>query len=136
MPVDRSHNLVELSRRDGQKPYEKLRVGDTYRSERTIFRDTVTLAEIWRVTHDPHISRHIYYDIPAWNADESLLFFVSHRPSEGDGNWLMEADGGGIRELRSRGETGPGWSVPSGASISRTGCTTPDTVGVVQPFTP
>jgi len=115
MGVDRGQVLVELDRRDGDKPYDKLRSGDAYASERTIFRDTATHAEIWKMTHDPQICRHVYYDIPAWNADGSLLFFLSWRPGEGNRNWLMDADGGNIRELRIEGEPGeaqrPLWSI-------------------------
>ncbi len=114
MAIDRSHNLGALSVRDGHKPYEKLKNGDAYASERTIFRDTGTHAEVWKLTHDPAISRHIYYDIPAWNADGSALFFVSRRPGKHGGNWFMDADGGRIRELYIRGEEGrvprPLWS--------------------------
>ncbi|MDP6779147.1 MAG: hypothetical protein QGI83_20510, partial [Candidatus Latescibacteria bacterium] len=115
MAAERFEVLNALSERDGEKPYDKLRRDGAYVSERTIFKDPVTGAEVWKMTHDPHISRHIYYDIPAWNADGSLLFFVSRRPGVGDGNWLMDADGGRIRELRIRGESGrvtrPLWSI-------------------------
>jgi len=112
--IERCHGLVELDKRRHDKPYDLLREGEGFASERTIFRDSKTGAEVWRMTHDPRTSRHIYYDIPAWNADGSLLFFLSHRPGESDGNWLMNADGTGIRELRVRGEKGemkrPIWS--------------------------
>ena len=115
MTSEHSQGLEELAKRDGEKPYDKLERSGTYDSKRTIFRDPVTGAEVWKLTHDPQISRHIYYDIPAWNADGSLLFFVSRRPGEGDGNWMMDADGGRIRELRIRGESGrvtrPLWSI-------------------------
>ena len=115
MDEDTSFGLTELSRRRGVKPYDVLREGDTYAEERTIFHDAVTRAEIWRMTHDPEISRHVYYDIPAWNADGSMLYFVSRRRGGVMGNWLINADGSGVRELRVAGEKGrvlrPMWSV-------------------------
>lgn len=114
MAVDRSHHLHELARRDRAKRYDLLRREERYASERTIFQDSVTHAEIWKMTHDPNISRHVYYDLPAWNADGSLLFFLSWRPGRGGRNWLMNADGSNIRELLIEGEVGkvqrPLWS--------------------------
>ena len=103
MAIDRSHNLEALSARDGYKPYEKLKNRDAYASERTIFRDMGTHAEVWKLTHDPAISRHIYYDIPAWNADGSALFFVSRRPGESRGKLAY----------------GCGWRTDSGIAYSR-----------------
>jgi hypothetical protein len=60
MKVDRSHNLTELSRRVGKKPYDSLQTDEGFPAERTIFHDAVTDAEIWKLTHDPETSRHIY----------------------------------------------------------------------------
>ena len=115
MAIPRNQGLDALSQRDYEKPYDLLRRDDgSYPMERTIYRDALTGAQVWKMTHDPAMSRHIYYDIPAWNADGSLLFFISFRPGEGDRNWLMGADGGNLRELLIEGDEGhvqrPLWS--------------------------
>ncbi len=64
-------------------------------SERFIYMDPVTHAWVWRMTDHPGIERHEYYDIPAWNADGSLMILMSRR---GQGRyWLMDAVGENIR---------------------------------------
>lgn len=93
------HGLEQLDLRDGPKPIALLSGGQIGDCERTIFRDEETGAEIWKMTHDPATSRHIYYDIPAWNADGSLLFFLSFRKGGLAESWVMNADGTGVREL-------------------------------------
>jgi Tol biopolymer transport system component len=90
--------LPESSRREGAKPYQKLVKNGVHPPERTIYRDPLTHKEVWRMTTDPAIERHIYYDIPAWNADGSLILFLSDRLGH-KGYWLMDADGSNIRPL-------------------------------------
>ena len=119
--VDRRHGLLELDRRRVNKPYEALERDGVFPAERVVFRDTGTGAEVWRMTHDPLTSRHVYYDIPAWNVDGSLLFFIAHRPGNGSRNWLMDADGGNVRELPMPATAGevkrPIWSTSDPATM-------------------
>ncbi|NLO08192.1 MAG: hypothetical protein GX131_20395 [candidate division WS1 bacterium] len=68
-----------------------------YPSERFIYMDPVTHAWVWRMTDHPAIERHEYYDIPAWNADGSLMMFISRRGPYG--YWLMDADGSNLRPV-------------------------------------
>ena len=95
--------LPESSRREGVKPYEKLVKDGVHPSERIIYRDPLTNKEVWRMTTDPAIERHIYYDIPAWNADGSLILFLSRRMRH-KGYWLMNANGTDIRPLDPKGK--------------------------------
>ncbi len=86
--------LEELGARQGRVP---LMTEPPYPSERFIYMDPVTHAWVWRMTDHQAIERHEYYDIPAWNADGSLMMFISRRgPS---GYWLMDADGSNIRPV-------------------------------------
>jgi len=97
--------LPESSRREGHKPYEKLLKDGVHPRERIIYRDPLTHKEVWRMTTDPAIERHIYYDIPAWNADGSLILFLSDRLGH-KGYWLMDADGSKIRPLDPKRKSG------------------------------
>lgn len=101
--------LTELAARRGRTP---LMDEPPYPSERFIYVDPVTHAWVWRMTDHPAIERHEYYDIPAWNADGSLMMFISRRgPS---GYWLMDADGSNIRPVPEPADGGgrkkPYWS--------------------------
>ena len=86
--------LTTLKARQGMKPS----TCDPAAGERVVFRDPVTGHTVWRMTDHPAIDRHEYYDIPAWNADGSLMIFFSWRAGE-RGYWLMNADGTGIRPM-------------------------------------
>ena len=68
-----------------------------YPSERFIYMDPLHHAWVWRMTEHPSIERHVYYDIPAWNANGSTMLFLSRRAPAG--KWLMDADGSNIRPL-------------------------------------
>lgn len=86
--------LEELATRQGRTPVAE---EPPYPSERFIYMDPATHAWVWRMTDHPAIERHEYYDIPAWNADGSLMMFISRRGPRG--YWLMDADGGNIRPV-------------------------------------
>ncbi|MBM4085900.1 MAG: hypothetical protein FJ272_14025, partial [Planctomycetes bacterium] len=96
--ANESKMLAELAARKGFKPYDRL-VGrhGHYPAERVVVRDPGTGAPIWRLTVDPALNRHVYYDIPAWNANGSKMLFLSCRP--GNGIWLMDADGSDLVAL-------------------------------------
>jgi len=92
------HNLVELSKRHALKPYDIVQESDeSFLSERVVFKDTATGTTIWKLTRDPALNRHAYYDIPAWSSDGSRMMFMSCRP--GGDKWIMRAVGSGIAEL-------------------------------------
>ncbi len=95
---ERIHNLDELAARDGAKPYELLLEDGLYASERTIFHDTVTGAEIWRVTHERGDDRIVYYDVPVWNPDGSMMM-VLHGSGIGGRYWVAGADAAWLRPL-------------------------------------
>ena len=95
--------LEQLSRRKGTLAQ---RTEPPYPSERFIYMDPATHAWVWRMTADPSIERHEYYDIPAWNADGSLLIFLSRRG--GSRYWLMDADGSSIRPFPTPADGSPG----------------------------
>ncbi|MBD3292843.1 MAG: hypothetical protein GF393_07975 [Armatimonadia bacterium] len=94
--------LHQLAARQGATP----EAGEPpYSSERFIYRDPVTHAWVWRMTDHPSIERHEYYDIPAWNADGSLLILMTRR---GAGRyWLMDADGDNLRPFPEPADGGP-----------------------------
>jgi hypothetical protein len=92
------HNLEELAAREAKKPYPLLRQNGLYASERTIFHDSVTGAETWRITHEPGNDRHDYYDVPAWNVDGSVMM-ISHGSRLGSNQWLVAADCSWMRPL-------------------------------------
>ena len=93
--------IVEvLSNLGNCKPYCKLEKSGVYPSERVVYQDSFTHTFVWKMTHDPSVDRHVYYDIPAWNANGSKIIFMSTRPGTGTGFWIMDANGSNIRELK------------------------------------
>ena len=77
------HGLVEQAKRKGARRLEDTRRGGELLSERTVFRDTATGHIAWRVTCDPAASVNDYYDIPGWNANGSVMGFLSRRTGGG-----------------------------------------------------
>ncbi len=104
------HGLTELATRRGWRDLGHVRRGKTYLSERTVFRDSSTGAPAWRMTCDPGIDKGDYYDIPAWNADGSLITFLSKRGGR-SGRWLMNAKGGSLRPFIGVDGRSIGWGV-------------------------
>ena len=103
--------LKQLALREGPRPGPS---EPPYLSERLIYMDPATHAWVWRMTSHPAIERHEYYDIPAWNADGSLLTFLSRRAPRG--YWLMDADGANIRPFPKPAD-GEAFSVPRWSSL-------------------
>jgi hypothetical protein len=101
--------LDALAARVGTKPLSVVRPED---GERTVYTDPVTARRVWRMTDDPGVERHIYYDILAWNANGSTMMWLSWRPAPA--YWLMNADGANIRPLPDAADgglvQGPHWS--------------------------
>ncbi|MCK5806211.1 MAG: hypothetical protein KAI66_25490 [Lentisphaeria bacterium] len=101
--------LTALAARRGMKPMAV----DPKTGERTVYTDPVTGHTIWRMTDDPAVERHVYYDIPAWNANGSLLHWISRRA--GGTAWLMDADGTNLRPVPEAKDGGmvrsPHWSL-------------------------
>ena len=93
--------LVRQAARRGDKPSAV----EPQAGERTVYTDPVTGRQVWRMTDDPAVERHIYYDILAWNADGSTIFWTARR--KGGRNWLMDADGTDIRPLPKPADGGP-----------------------------
>ncbi len=92
------HGLTELAKRQGWRRLEHSKRGDAYLSERTVFRDTATGCIAWRMTCDPSVDQNDYYDIPGWNADGSIMGFLTRRAG-GKTRWLMDADGSNLRPM-------------------------------------
>jgi len=110
----KNHGLAELAARRGWRHLEHTRRGNVWLSERTVFRDTVTGRAAWRMTCDPSVNVNDYYDIPVWNADGSLMAFLSRRETGERTRWLMNADGSNLRPMPSADgkPVGPGyWSI-------------------------
>ncbi len=81
--ADPIHGLAELARRTRVKPHELLRAVDgAYPSERVIFRDRATGAELWKMSRNPGCTRHHYPNFAIWNADGSQLMLRSRRPGD------------------------------------------------------
>jgi Tol biopolymer transport system component len=93
--------LTALAARRGPKPS----VCDPATGERSVYTDPVTKHTVWRVTDDPAVERHVYYDTPAWNANGSVLHWVSRRA--GGSLWLMNADGTQFRPVPAAQDGGP-----------------------------
>ncbi len=92
-PADRIHGLEELAKRTRIKPFTMLKRGDgSYGSERIVFKDTATGATLWKMSHNPGYNRHVYSNMPVWNANGSKLMLRSDRDTR-YGYWLVEADG-------------------------------------------
>ncbi|MCF7847877.1 MAG: hypothetical protein K9M45_03415 [Kiritimatiellales bacterium] len=99
-PPAKAPALIALAARTGKKPKQE----NVKEGERSVYRDPVTGHEIWRMTDHPAIERHVYYDIPAWNANGSTLYWRARRP--GAKMWLMDADGTNFRPLPKAGDGG------------------------------
>lgn len=93
------HGLVEQAKREGARRLKDTRRGNAFLSERTVFRDTATGHIAWRVTCDPAVSVNDYYDIPGWNANGSVMGFLSRRTGGGRKRWLMDANGDNLRPM-------------------------------------
>jgi len=106
------HNLAELARRRRFKPYDLVRHGDVYQGERTIFRDSATGAEIWKMSHEPNSTRHDYSEMTPWNLDGSRLLLRSSRPGR---TVLLPAGGASLRTGVSAGP----WSRLNGHEVFR-----------------
>ncbi len=93
------HRLEELANRTAFKPYDLLQADDGhYQSDRVIFKDSGTGADIWMLTRSAGTStRHYYMEITPWNANGSLLAF--HTGQLGKGTVLMPADASRWRKL-------------------------------------
>lgn len=88
-----SQNLDELLLRQGAKPWNRLYDGTAFASERTVFFDTLTGAEIWRLTDDPREDSHDYYDIPVWNSYGSAMILLRLNDVVPNRLWVMAPDG-------------------------------------------
>jgi hypothetical protein len=101
--------LTALAARRSMKPLGI----DPKTGERAVYTDPVTGHTVWRMTDNPAVERHVYYDIPAWNANGSVLFWVSRRA--GASSWLMDADGTNMRPVPEASDGGmvkaPHWSL-------------------------
>lgn len=100
LPVPhRYHRLEELASRSRFKPYALLQdESGRYDSDRVIFHDSGTGAEIWLMTRsaDGKSTRHFYMEASPWNADGSLLCLNTGQV--GRGTVLMSADGSSWRK--------------------------------------
>lgn len=93
------HGLTELATRKGWRRLAHTDRNGSYLSERTVFRDSVTGCVVWRMTCDPAVNVNDYYDIPVWNADGSMMAFLSRRGSGQRTRWLMDANGANLRPM-------------------------------------
>ena len=74
----RYQRLEGLAKRRPFKPYDQLVRGDQVQSERVIFKDTATGAQIWRLSDTPGGStRHFYMEASPWNCDGSILMLLA-----------------------------------------------------------
>ncbi|NOZ24079.1 MAG: hypothetical protein GXP25_23625 [Planctomycetes bacterium] len=74
----RYHHLEQIAARRPFKPYAQVVEGDRIQSERVIFKDSATGAEIWRITDTPGgATRHFYMEACPWNCDGSRLMLSS-----------------------------------------------------------
>ena len=97
-----AYGLIEAASRKGWRELEDTRREDTWLSERLIFHDVSTGSILWRMTCDPAIDVLDYYDIPAWNADGSLIFFFNPGRTKTPGEkWIMDGNGKNLRCLSS-----------------------------------
>jgi hypothetical protein len=105
--------LTELAARKGWRPLAHTERDGVWLSERTVFRATTTGCTVWRLTCDPAVDVNDYYDIPSWNADGSVLGFLTRRRGGtgaakgglgaalvgGRERWLMDANGDHLRPM-------------------------------------
>ena len=110
---DRTHGLTELANRTGWRELRHFQRGESYLSERTVFRDSKTGVLAWKMTADPAVDANDYYDLPTWNADGSAMAFLSSRSGRKE-FWLMNADGSKPRPLRVRDQNSAGEPVLAG----------------------
>jgi len=99
----RYHRLEELASRSRFKPYELLRnESGGYDTDRVIFRDTGTGAEIWLMARsaDGKSTRHFYMEASPWNADGSLLCLDTGQL--GKSTLFVPADGSSWRPAGER----------------------------------
>ena len=90
---DPIHGLRELADRTRIPPkWLTDRDIKTYPSERVVFKDSVTGAEIWKMTRWPGSTRHRYSNMNAFNANGE---FVSARSDRGKKYLLVASDGSG-----------------------------------------
>ncbi len=98
--ADRIQGLTEMAKRQGWRLLQHVKRGDSYLSERTVLRDAQTGCLTWRMTCDPAVDANDYYDIPSWNADGSVMGFLTSRAGGGRKEyWLMDANGGRLRPM-------------------------------------
>ena len=102
LAADRTQGLAEMAARQGWRLMEHVRRGETFLSERTVLRDARTGSITWRMTSDPAVDANDYYDLPSWNADGSLMAFLTTRGGRKQ-MWLMDPDGKNLRPLRVAG---------------------------------
>lgn len=94
------HQLIEAAKtKVWAKPYRKLFRNRRHQSERLIFHDTDTGAEIWRVTCDPHNDGVTYANRFPWNADGSCLMFMSRGRMGGNWHMFMTGDGEHVMQI-------------------------------------
>jgi len=92
------HGLGTLALRRGWRRLEDVKRNDAYLSERVVYRDSSTGCIVWRMTSDPAVDVDDYYDIPSWNADGSVMSFLSMRDGV-KSRWLMDANGANLRPM-------------------------------------
>ena len=94
------HHLIEAAKtKVWAKPYRKLFRNRRHQSERLIFHDTDTGAEIWRVTCDPHNDGVTYANQFPWNADGSCIMFMSRGRLGGWWAMFMTGDGEHVMQI-------------------------------------
>ena len=92
---DWKHNLDELfERRAWLKPWDRLMTDNVSESERVIYRDSGTGAEVWLLTSGPSDDSLGYAHWAAHNADGSRIRFYSYtRPGINSRHYWMRSDG-------------------------------------------
>ncbi|MBN2632733.1 MAG: hypothetical protein JXR66_04190 [Bacteroidales bacterium] len=98
-------NLAAQSIRKGWRSQDLFSSGEGFLSERTVFHDPLTGAEVWRLTNDPSIESNEYFDIPVFSADGRYILFVTRRNGKAE-RWLMNSDGTNLRPVSDKASTG------------------------------
>jgi len=98
-------NLAAKSMRKGWRNQALFSSGDGYISERTVFNDPITGAEVWQLTNDPSIESNEYFDIPVFSADGRYILFVTRRNGKAE-RWLMNSDGTNLRPVSDKASSG------------------------------
>ncbi|HPF03650.1 MAG TPA: DUF6250 domain-containing protein [Bacteroidales bacterium] len=98
-------NLAAQSIRKGWRDQSLFRSGEGFLSEKTVFHDPATGAEIWRLTNDPSIESNEYFDIPVFSADGRYILFVTRRNGKAE-RWLMNSDGTNLRPVSDKASMG------------------------------